>query len=408
MHQKRFRDSSAFQYIKGTARGDQVRTELEAVSKKRRHTRLSKLCVGITVNAEGSSPGSAQPPILRGPWKRAELGSAEGRVTAIAACRTCGTEPRVHARFCHGCGSPIQDGDSHAEYKQVTVLFADVVHSMDIASVVGAERLREIMAAGLLYRAAGVVKRYGGTVDKFTGDGIMAVFGAPVALEDHALRACRAALEIHRAVSDLADEVSRRDGVDLRLRLHPRPARRTPANLVCVCVCVCVCDRRGRFGGGDIARGHPDRGELGAWAWLEADAVGGCRLLGRGARPPEGIPPPPSCRSSCQFGCWNSGSLFTSQGQRPSNFGSLPALVHPWGLLNHHMFNILRPAPAQHHPAPPPTEFLCQALACPWWACWQHWPWSQSPPPASLGPLPAHPPACEGSFAAVVVLHGQG
>ncbi len=105
-----------------------------------------------------------------------------------------------------------------AEYKQVTVLFADVVHSMDIAAAVGAERLREIMTE-LVTRASAVVKRYGGTVDKFTGDGIMAVFGAPVALEDHALRACRAALEIHSGISDLADEVSRRDGVDLKLRI---------------------------------------------------------------------------------------------------------------------------------------------------------------------------------------------
>ena len=49
-------------------------------------------------------------------------------MTAIAACRTCGTEPLENARFCHGCGSPVQDGDARAEYKQVTVLFADVVH----------------------------------------------------------------------------------------------------------------------------------------------------------------------------------------------------------------------------------------------------------------------------------------
>ena len=67
-------------------------------------------------------------------------------MTAVAACRTCGTEPLENARFCHGCGSPVQDGDTHAEYKQVTVLFADVVHSMDIAAAVGTERLREIMA----------------------------------------------------------------------------------------------------------------------------------------------------------------------------------------------------------------------------------------------------------------------
>ncbi len=70
----------------------------------------------------------------------------------------------------------------------MTVLFADVVHSMDIAKQVGAERLREIMAQ-LVDCASAVVQRYGGTVDKFTGDGIMAVFGSPVALEDHALRA---------------------------------------------------------------------------------------------------------------------------------------------------------------------------------------------------------------------------
>ena len=72
------------------------------------------------------------------------------------------------------------------------MLFADVVHSMDIAAAVGAERLREIMTQ-LVDRASVVVKRYGGTIDKFTGDGVMALFGAPVALEDHAFRACLAA-----------------------------------------------------------------------------------------------------------------------------------------------------------------------------------------------------------------------
>src|ERR1700739_4917178 len=114
---------------------------------------------------------------------------------AVAAGRTGGTEAVENARFCHSCGVSVQDGDSHAEYKQVTVLFADVVHSMDIAAAVGPERWREIMAQ-LVDRCAAVIERYGGTVDKFTGDGIMAVFGAPVALEDHAVLACRAALGI--------------------------------------------------------------------------------------------------------------------------------------------------------------------------------------------------------------------
>jgi len=139
-------------------------------------------------------------------------------VTAATACRTCGTEPREGARFCDGCGAPVTECDAHAEYKQVTVLFADVVRSMDIASAVGAERLREIMA-GLVDRAAVVVNRYGGMVDKFTGDGIMAVFGAPVALEDHAVRACMAALDIQKAAGRLAVEVEHRDGVTLQLRV---------------------------------------------------------------------------------------------------------------------------------------------------------------------------------------------
>ena len=100
----------------------------------------------------------------------------------------------------------------------MTVLFADVVHSMDIAAAVGAERLREIMTE-LVNRCAAVVQRYGGTVDKFTGDGIMAVFGAPVALEDHALRACLAALGVQDEAKRLAVEVRERDGVELQLRV---------------------------------------------------------------------------------------------------------------------------------------------------------------------------------------------
>jgi class 3 adenylate cyclase len=139
-------------------------------------------------------------------------------MTAVTACRTCGTEPLENARFCHGCGSPVQDGDTRAEYKQVTVLFADVVHSMDIAAALGAERLREIMAE-LVDRATKVVQRYGGTVDKFTGDGIMAVFGAPVALEDHAIRACLAALGVQEEAKRLAVDVQERDDVDLQLRV---------------------------------------------------------------------------------------------------------------------------------------------------------------------------------------------
>jgi class 3 adenylate cyclase len=134
------------------------------------------------------------------------------------SCGSCGTALNEKAKFCSECGAAASPSTPPAEYKQVTVLFADVVHSMDIAASVGAERLREIMTE-LVTRAAAEVQHYGGTVDKFTGDGIMAVFGAPVALEDHARRACLAALGIQEDIPRLAAEVQRRDGVDLQLRV---------------------------------------------------------------------------------------------------------------------------------------------------------------------------------------------
>ena len=79
------------------------------------------------------------------------------------------------------------------------------------------ERLREIVTE-LVERSAAVVRRYGGSVE-FTGDGVMAVFGAPVALEDHAIRACLAAVGVQEEAKRLAVEVRERDGVDLQVRV---------------------------------------------------------------------------------------------------------------------------------------------------------------------------------------------
>jgi class 3 adenylate cyclase len=137
---------------------------------------------------------------------------------AALVCGSCGTELPSNSKFCNECGAAVATATTPAEYKQVTVLFADVVHSMDIAATVGAERLREIMT-DLIDRASAVVQRYGGTVDKFTGDGIMAVFGAPTALEDHAIRACLAALGVQEEAKRLAVDVQERDGVDFQLRV---------------------------------------------------------------------------------------------------------------------------------------------------------------------------------------------
>lgn len=137
---------------------------------------------------------------------------------ATGRCELCGNDLRAKARFCDVCGSPVTPRPASGEYKQVTVLFADVVGSMKLAAAIDAERLQQIMN-DMFNRAAAVVQRYHGTVDKFTGDGLMALFGAPVALEDHALRACISALEIHSSTKELAAEVLRRDGVTLQLRV---------------------------------------------------------------------------------------------------------------------------------------------------------------------------------------------
>ena len=132
-------------------------------------------------------------------------------------CGSCGTELPPDSRFCNKCGAPVRPAATAAEYKQVTVLFADVVRSMDIAAAVDMERLREIITE-LVERSAAVVQRYGGTVE-YTGDGVMAIFGAPIALEDHAFRACLAALAIQEETNRLAAEVHRADRVALRLRV---------------------------------------------------------------------------------------------------------------------------------------------------------------------------------------------
>ena len=139
-------------------------------------------------------------------------------VAVELSCGSCGTQLSATAKFCSECGSALTQAARSAEYKQVTVLFADVVQSMEIAAAVGPERLREIMAE-LVDHAAAVVKRYGGTVDKFTGDGIMAVFGAPIAYEDHAARACLAALGIQDQMTQISAGVQSRDGIDVRLRI---------------------------------------------------------------------------------------------------------------------------------------------------------------------------------------------
>jgi class 3 adenylate cyclase/tetratricopeptide (TPR) repeat protein len=105
-----------------------------------------------------------------------------------------------------------------AERKQVTVLFADVSGSMDLAEQQDPEEWRQIMQR-FFSTLADAVTQFEGTVDKFTGDGIMAVFGAPIAHEDHAQRACYAALRMLDDVSDYAAELRRGQGLNFSTRI---------------------------------------------------------------------------------------------------------------------------------------------------------------------------------------------
>jgi class 3 adenylate cyclase len=104
------------------------------------------------------------------------------------------------------------------ERKQVTVLFADVKGSMDLAEQMDPEAWSAIMQRFFTLLADGV-ERFEGFVDKFTGDGIMALFGAPIAHEDHAQRACYAALHLRDRLREFGTYVKRRLGVDFAVRI---------------------------------------------------------------------------------------------------------------------------------------------------------------------------------------------
>jgi adenylate cyclase len=148
--------------------------------------------------------------------------------SAIAvACPACGSEPRAGAKFCDACGAALGGapataappaGPAESERKQVTVLFADLAGSMDLAERFDPDQWTQIIT-GLFEAGADAVRRYRGTVDKFTGDGLMALFGAPVAQEDHAARAAHAGLALVAAAREYAAKVRNEHNVDLHVRV---------------------------------------------------------------------------------------------------------------------------------------------------------------------------------------------
>jgi class 3 adenylate cyclase/tetratricopeptide (TPR) repeat protein len=122
----------------------------------------------------------------------------------MSACPTCGEENSERARFCQACGNelPVTTSSSPGERRLISALFVDLVDSTARADGRDPEETSEQL--GLYYRATkGVIERFGGTVEKFIGDAVVAIFGAPVASGDDAERAVRAGLEVMRAIDQL-------------------------------------------------------------------------------------------------------------------------------------------------------------------------------------------------------------
>ncbi len=159
-----------------------------------------------------------------------------------AVCGACGQRNPATSRFCNACGQPLAAAagparapDSYTpkhlaeriltsrsalegERKQVTVLFADLKGSMELLADRDPEEARKILDP-VLEHMMEAVHRYEGTVNQVMGDGIMALFGAPLAHEDHAVRACYAALRMQESVKRYSDGVRRVEGVPIRIRV---------------------------------------------------------------------------------------------------------------------------------------------------------------------------------------------
>jgi class 3 adenylate cyclase/tetratricopeptide (TPR) repeat protein len=168
--------------------------------------------------------------------------------TALAGvCRACGHANAPGSRFCSNCGQPLGPPETgtpparfespggytpphlaqrilasrraiEGERKQVTVLFADTKGSMELLADRDPEDARRLLDA-VLERMIDAVHRYEGTVNQVMGDGIMALFGAPIAHENHAVRACYAALRMQEEVGRYGDEMQRTLGVPVQIRV---------------------------------------------------------------------------------------------------------------------------------------------------------------------------------------------
>ena len=166
-----------------------------------------------------------------------------GRLQSV--CPACGHVNMPGARFCNECGksmgatptavpTPVSPQSYTPRYlaekiltsrhvlegerKQVTVLFADIKGSLELLSDRDPEEARKLLDP-VLERMMEAVHRYEGTVNQVMGDGIMALFGAPLAHEDHAIRACYAAMAMQQAIGRYTAEVRRDHGIEVQVRI---------------------------------------------------------------------------------------------------------------------------------------------------------------------------------------------
>ena len=161
-------------------------------------------------------------------------------------CSQCGKAYTSGTKFCDECGHDLREPNGVAavdydqpqsytpkhladkilttrssvegERKLVTVLFADVANYTSMTEKLDPEEVHQIMD-GCFRILMDVIHRYEGTINQFTGDGIMALFGAPVAHEDHAQRACHAALAVQRSLEGYSEELEKRFGLEFKMRV---------------------------------------------------------------------------------------------------------------------------------------------------------------------------------------------
>src|SRR5918992_3522198 len=127
----------------------------------------------------------------------------------MTTCSRCGAANADVARFCQQCGARVEHrraGDATAEVrKTVTILFSDITSSTQLGETLDAERVRALMTR-YFGAAREAIERHGGSVEKFIGDAVVAVFGVPTVHEDDGLRAVRAAADIRTAVERLSED----------------------------------------------------------------------------------------------------------------------------------------------------------------------------------------------------------